>query len=91
MDNEEYEDSSGCEDFEDYGPEGYHPVYIGERFNGAYQILQKLGWGHFSTVWLVQSLTKKDEYFALKIQRSKDTHAETAVDELTLLKVLMAH
>lgn len=33
---------------------GYHPVYIGEKFNnGRYTVLQKLGWGHFSTVWLV--------------------------------------
>jgi len=33
---------------------GYHPVAIGERYkNGRYVVLQKLGWGHFSPVWLV--------------------------------------
>lgn len=33
---------------------GYHPVHIGETYkNGQYTVLQKLGWGHFSTVWLV--------------------------------------
>ena len=33
---------------------GYHPVKVGEKFNGnRYTVLRKLGWGHFSTVWLV--------------------------------------
>ncbi len=33
---------------------GYHPVKIGDKFSdGRYVILRKLGWGHFSTVWLV--------------------------------------
>lgn len=36
---------------------GYHPVSIGERYkNGRYVVLQKLGWGHFSTVWLVHDI-----------------------------------
>lgn len=27
---------------------------VGERYaGGRYTVLQKLGWGHFSTVWLV--------------------------------------
>ena len=34
---------------------GYHPVQIGEKFkSGRYTVLRKLGWGHFSTVWLVK-------------------------------------
>ena len=34
---------------------GYHPVKVGELYNlGRYVVLRKLGWGHFSTVWLVQ-------------------------------------
>ena len=33
---------------------GYHPVKVGDAFKGGrYMVLQKLGWGHFSTVWLV--------------------------------------
>ncbi|KPP63349.1 SRSF protein kinase 3-like [Scleropages formosus] len=31
---------------------GYHPVKIGDLFNGRYHVIRKLGWGHFSTVWL---------------------------------------
>lgn len=34
---------------------GYHPVNVGEKYKqGRYTVLRKLGWGHFSTVWLVQ-------------------------------------
>jgi hypothetical protein len=43
------------EDLEDYRPGGYHPVHIGDAFkDGRYVIVRKLGWGHFSTVWLAR-------------------------------------
>lgn len=31
---------------------GYYHVKIGGIFVDRYQVLKKLGWGHFSTVWL---------------------------------------
>lgn len=31
---------------------GYYRVGIGEIFVDRYQVVKKLGWGHFSTVWL---------------------------------------
>jgi len=38
---------------EDYRRGGYHAVRIGDAFNnGRYVVQNKLGWGHFSTVWL---------------------------------------
>jgi serine/threonine-protein kinase SRPK3 len=41
------------EDWEDYVKGGYHPVKIGDAFSdGRYIVVRKLGWGHFSTVWL---------------------------------------
>ena len=30
---------------------GYHPVKIGDVYS-HYRVIRKLGWGHFSTVWL---------------------------------------
>jgi hypothetical protein len=40
------------EDKKDYCKGGYHPVQIGDLYNGRYQVIRKMGWGHFSTVWL---------------------------------------
>lgn len=44
------------EDFRDYCKGGYHPVKIGDVYSNRYQIIRKLGWGHFSTVWLCWDL-----------------------------------
>lgn len=35
-----------------YAAGGYYPVEIGAIFVDRYQVVKKLGWGHFSTVWL---------------------------------------
>ena len=35
---------------------GYHRVSVGDVFNERYVILEKLGWGHFSTVWLAKDV-----------------------------------
>lgn len=39
-----------------YRPGGFHPVYIGDIFNGRYKVLNKIGYGLYSTVWLVKDL-----------------------------------
>src|SRR5690606_19414652 len=83
----EFESRDGAEDFEDYKVDGYHPVVLGEVFNEKYQIIQKLGWGHFSTVWLVNE-KKTNHYYALKIQKSKKSYCESALDELEILQTL---
>lgn len=45
--------TSEDEGIEDYRRGGYHAVRIGDSFkNGSYVVQSKLGWGHFSTVWL---------------------------------------
>ena len=45
------------EDWEDYVKGGYHPVHIGDTFSdGRYIVVRKLGWGHFSTVWLARDI-----------------------------------
>lgn len=47
-------DSTDSDEGEDgYKQGGYHPVAVGEVYNEKYVILRKLGWGHFSTVWMV--------------------------------------
>jgi hypothetical protein len=48
-------EASEEEDLEDYCKGGYHPVEPGQLYkDGRYTVVRKLGWGHFSTVWLAR-------------------------------------
>ena len=80
-------DSSEDEGLPDYKIGGYHPVHVGEIFLDRYIIIQKLGWGHFSTVWLTKDL-KFDTFVALKIQKSSQNYLEAAYDEVEILDVV---
>ncbi|KAK7392535.1 hypothetical protein VNO78_20978 [Psophocarpus tetragonolobus] len=78
--------TSEDEGTEDYRRGGYHAVRIGDTFNaGRYVIQTKLGWGHFSTVWLAWD-TKHSRYVALKVQKSAQHYTEAAMDEITILQ-----
>ena len=73
------------EDVEEYVPGGYHPVDIGDVIGSGdqqrYEVIHKLGYGGFSTVWLVRLRGDRPSYFALKILR-------VDVDDADELKVL---
>eukprot|EP01017_Pseudomicrothorax_dubius_P036158 TRINITY_DN5153_c0_g1_i4.p1 TRINITY_DN5153_c0_g1~~TRINITY_DN5153_c0_g1_i4.p1 ORF type:complete len:729 (+),score=180.41 TRINITY_DN5153_c0_g1_i4:145-2331(+) len=84
------EHDSEDEGIEDYKAGGYHPVHIGEVIVGRYVIIQKLGWGHFSTVWLARDF-KHDTYVALKIQKSAPHYLEAAYDEVEILQRVARH
>lgn len=75
------------ENREDYCKGGYHPVCIGDLFLNRYHVMRKLGWGHFSTVWLCWDLEDK-RYVALKIVKSAHHFTETAKDEIKILKAV---
>lgn len=78
------------EDSEDYCKGGYHPVTVGEKFkDGKYTVVRKLGWGHFSTVWLSRDNTT-GKHVALKVVRSAAHYTETAIDEIKLLNKIVA-
>ena len=59
-------DTSSNEEIEDYHIDGYHPCHVNEIIDSRYVLLKKLGFGHFSTVWLALKLQDK-ELYALKI------------------------
>ncbi|CAJ2503416.1 Uu.00g108100.m01.CDS01 [Anthostomella pinea] len=83
------ENTADEEDSEDYCKGGYHPVQIGEKFkDGKYTVVRKLGWGHFSTVWLSRDNTN-GKHVALKVVRSASHYTETAVDEIKLLQKIV--
>lgn len=84
------ENTADEEDSEDYCKGGYHPVTIGEKFNnGKYTVVRKLGWGHFSTVWLSRDNTT-GKHVALKVVRSAAHYTETAIDEIKLLQRIVS-
>ncbi|KAG8371227.1 hypothetical protein BUALT_Bualt13G0065800 [Buddleja alternifolia] len=78
--------TSEDEGTEEYRRGGYHAVRIGDTFkHGRYVVQSKLGWGHFSTVWLAWDI-QKSVYVALKVQKSAQHYTEAAMDEITILK-----
>jgi serine/threonine-protein kinase SRPK3 len=71
-----------------YRKGGYHPVQLNEIYNRRYRVLGKLGWGHFSTVWLCEDLKRTEDspvYVAMKVQKSATHYTEAACDEIELL------
>lgn len=82
------DDSDEDEGTEDYVKGGYHPVQVGELYNRRYRIVRKLGWGHFSTVWLVHDTTTPHTHRALKIVKSATEYTEAAMDEIEMLNKL---
>ena len=78
------QDSSEDEGMPDYKIGGYHPIHVGEILLDRYVIIQKLGWGHFSTVWLTKDL-KYSSYVAIKCQKSAQHYVEAAYDEVEIL------
>ncbi|KAK4125520.1 kinase-like protein [Parathielavia appendiculata] len=86
------------EDVERYMPGGYHPVDISDTITNHqddYTVLHKLGYGGFSTVWLVKRQRKQLDsagqpqisFHALKILRA-DLSDERANHELQFLQRL---
>ncbi|XP_077438148.1 SRSF protein kinase 1a isoform X1 [Vanacampus margaritifer] len=78
-------DDEEQEDPNDYCKGGYHHVKVGDLYNGKYHVIRKLGWGHFSTVWLAWDIQMK-RFVAMKVVKSAEHYTETAVDEIKLLK-----
>lgn len=73
-----------------YRKGGYHMVHIGEVYDNRYKVLSKLGWGHFSTVWLCQDM-EYNTLVAMKVQKSAQHYTEAAYDEIELLAVAAKH
>lgn len=77
----------------EYRPGGYHPVMPGDVYTSEfaqYRIVRKLGWGHFSTVWLAQvmactSAQLHHAYVAIKVVKLGRNYAEAAEDEIRIL------
>ncbi|KAH6877432.1 kinase-like domain-containing protein [Coprinopsis sp. MPI-PUGE-AT-0042] len=62
-----YIQEAGIENYTEYRPGGYHPVHLGDTFqDGRYTVVNKLGYGTYSTVWLVRD-ESQGSFASLKI------------------------
>ncbi|GFF50223.1 serine/threonine-protein kinase SRPK [Aspergillus udagawae] len=61
-----YKPLEGVERLENYRPGGYHPIEIGDQFHGRYRAIHKLGYGSYSTTWLVRD-EHCSKYVAMKV------------------------
>lgn len=74
----EYNWIEGVEHLEKYQPGGYHPIIIGDVLYDRYHVVDKLGFGGYSTVWLARD-TRLERYVALKVNISQAIPREAKV------------
>nr|KMM69727.1 hypothetical protein CPAG_06041 [Coccidioides posadasii RMSCC 3488] len=70
-----------------YEHEQYYPVHIGEVFGSRYQVVGKLGYGAYSTVWLCRDLIGLT-HAALKISTQLQRFPEKRRSELAVYEHL---
>lgn len=73
-----YPHVEGVERLEKYQPGGYHPVMIGDVLHDRYRIIDKLGYGGWSTTWLAQDL-RSSQWVAVKVGISDSRMHETRI------------
>ena len=54
-------------------------------YNDRFTVLRKLGWGHFSTVWLCDD-SETGQKVAMKVQKSAAHYTDAAHDEIDMLQ-----
>lgn len=64
------------ESLDQYGAGGYHPTHLGDKFfEGRYEVIHKLGYGGYATVWLCRDL-QEQRYVSVKIATSEISGAQ---------------
>ena len=74
----QYELIDGAESLENYRPGGFHPVVIGDIVHDRYRIINKLGFGSNSTIWLARD-DQREAYVSFKIAAADSTAPEAAI------------
>ncbi|CAG8952408.1 hypothetical protein HYFRA_00001155 [Hymenoscyphus fraxineus] len=70
-----------------YHKGGFHPVRLGEIYNSKYKVLRKLGYGRYSTVWLVKN-QETQKLWAMKVLSAECYGAGTDIFELEIMQHL---
>ncbi|RAL01818.1 kinase-like protein [Aspergillus ibericus CBS 121593] len=59
------------EPVEEYRPGGYHPVHLRDLFHQRYEVIGKLAFGQYSTVWLAKDQHRGLQQVVLKISKAE--------------------
>lgn len=82
-DNSSISDSSDDKYYGDNGDEFY-----GEVLRNRYVLIKKIGFGSYSSVWLIYDVDK-DSFYAMKIQNAEDY--EEGIEEIYFLKNILKY
>ncbi|OPB41810.1 Protein kinase [Trichoderma guizhouense] len=86
IDHLQYNIGVPAEELAKYCHGGYHPVHLNDLLcDGRYRILDKLGFGSFSTVWLARDEVK-ETYVSIKIAVAEQPHNDNG--ELQILQAI---
>ncbi|KAF4952574.1 hypothetical protein FGADI_6645 [Fusarium gaditjirri] len=61
-----------------YCPGGYHPIEVNDKLNQRYHIVDKLGQGGYSTIWLARD-QELDKYVAIKVGTADQVSKESDI------------
>ncbi|KAH7905982.1 kinase-like domain-containing protein [Hygrophoropsis aurantiaca] len=84
-----YEPGFFCESVDFYRKGGFHPVHIGDIIHEQYEVVNKLGYGAYATVWLVKDV-RSGRYASLKILAAEATNNASEVAVLRRLQAIQA-
>ena len=78
----QYQPIEDVEKLERYRRGGYHPIYVGDMLNNRNKMIDKLGHGTFSTIWLSRD-ERKTAYVAVKVSTE-----DASTHEANILRML---
>ncbi|KAJ0164541.1 Serine/threonine-protein kinase SRPK [Colletotrichum tanaceti] len=73
-----YEHVDDVEPLHLYRTGGYHPIQPGDRLDGRYRVVHKLGYGAYSTIWLARD-DRQLRYVAVKVGTADSDEKEAEI------------
>ncbi|TQN73124.1 Serine/threonine-protein kinase spk-1 [Colletotrichum shisoi] len=73
-----YEHVDNVERLDLYRTGGYHPIQPGDRLDGRYRVVHKLGYGTHSTIWLARD-DRQVKYVAVKVGTADSDEKEADI------------
>ncbi|KAF9001539.1 kinase-like domain-containing protein, partial [Cyathus striatus] len=80
-----YTQYPGIEIVSNYRKGGFHPVTLGDIFINRHRVVDKLGYGSYSTIWLVEDLDLK-RYASVKIIAAEASETSSEIEIAQYLK-----